>query len=325
MPAVSIVVPTFRRPHLLASALRSIQGQTLEDVEVLVCDNGAQAEVAAVIAELRDARFTHVPRPRDLGMVANALDGFVRSTGELVMKVDDDDVLHPTCLEELAAPLADRPDVTLSASDFGIVDEAGRPQEGLREQLSRITGRDRAPEGYHRPFTALVARGAVHLVSTLIRRSAVDWAGVDPRCGAAYDLHVALLAARGAATCHYRRSRLADYRVHSSSDTLTRPVGQLEGTVFALQSALDSQEHIDVEVLRAQLEGTGVRLARELVRVGRSADARAVLARTTTSQRERRRVVALAAVPAVLGRAVSSRSAGRARSTAVTGAPTEPR
>jgi hypothetical protein len=321
VPAVSIVVPTFRRPHLLTSALRSIQAQTLDDLEVLVCDNAAQPEVAAVVAGLRDARFVHLARPENLGMVANALDGFTRTTGELVMKVDDDDVLHPTCLEQLAAPFAGRPEVTLSASDFAIVDEAGRPQEALRDQLARMTGRDRAPEGYHRPFTALVARGAVHLVSTLLRRTAVDWASVDPRCGPAYDLHLALLAARGAATCHYRRSRLADYRVHSASDTLTRPVGQLEGTVFALQSALDSQEHTDVEVLRAQLAGTGVRLARELVRAGRSADARAVLARTTAPQHERRRVLALAAVPAVVGRAVSLRRAGAARSGAVTGAP----
>lgn len=316
MPLVSVVVPTYRRPERLAVALDSLRAQTLRDVEVLVCDNAGQDEVAAVVGALDDRRFVHVPRPENLGMVENALDGFARSTGELVMKLDDDDELHPGCLERLAAPFAGRPDVALSASDFDVIDADGRTWEAARAELAAFSGRDRAAAGYHRPFTALAARGAVHLVSAMVRRSAVDWAEVDRRCGPSYDLHVALLAAADARTAHWDPSRSAAYRVHATSDTFTAPVEQLEGALFALRSALASGQHEDVEVLEHRADLVAVRLARALLRDGRPSRAREVMAGTSPARWDRLRLLALTRTPPRLGAAVVT---ARGRRAAVAG------
>ncbi len=311
VPRISVVVPTYRRPARLAVALASLRAQTLTDYEVLVCDNAAQEEAADVVAALRDPRFTHLPRPSDLGMVENALDGFARAAGELVMKLDDDDELHPPCLERLAAPFEGRPEVVLSASDLDVIDADGRPWERARAELAALTGRDRAPGGYHRPFTALAARGTVHLVSALVRRSAVDWAAVDRRCGPAYDLHVALLAAGGATWAHYDRSRLAAYRVHATSDTFAAPVGQLTGALFALRAALESGRHVDVEVLEQQADAVALRLARALLREGQPARARAVLDGVPPARWDAVRLLALSRAPSAVGGAVA-RSRARA-------------
>jgi hypothetical protein len=316
MPLVSVVVPTYRRPERLAVALDSVRAQTLRDFEVLVCDNAAQGQVAALVASLDDPRFTHVPRPRNLGMVENALDGFARATGELVMKLDDDDELHPSCLERLVAPFEGHPEIVLAASDFDVIDAGGRPWEEAHDELAALTGRDRAPAGCHRPFTALAARGTIHLVSALVRRSAVDWAAVDRRCGPSYDLHIALLAAADAATAHYDRSRLAAYRVHATSDTFAAPVGQLEGALFALRAALDGGRHTDVEVLEQQVDATAVRLARALLRTGQAARAREVLRDLPGPRWDRLRLEVLSRAPSGLGSVLTSargRAAGRGR------------
>lgn len=81
MPAISVIIPTFRRPHYLAQALASITAQRLPDdveLEVLVCDNAADEETAALVRATDDPRIVHIPRPRNLGMMRNAVAGFAR-------------------------------------------------------------------------------------------------------------------------------------------------------------------------------------------------------------------------------------------------------
>lgn len=280
MPSVSVVVPTYKRPEFLAVALRSLVAQTMGDFEALVCDNAAQAETEKVVTELGDDRITYIPREQNLGMVASVFDGLRRCTGDYVMKFDDDDEMHPECLEVLTAPFRERPGLAVSASDFDLVDDEGRPLPDLYAQRIAQTGRDRTPEGYLRPFTAAVARGTVDMVSTLIRRSAIDWTALDERADSAYDLHLLLLAAQDAAEAHYSSRRLVRYRIHGSSDSSTRHTLQTAGAVYARIKALESGRHTDVEALRSTLAGAGVMLARGYLRQGDTAEARDALVRS---------------------------------------------
>jgi glycosyltransferase involved in cell wall biosynthesis len=56
MPLVSVVIPTFNRPTLLAEAIRSILLQTFEDFELIVADDGSEAETRTLLSDLRDRR-----------------------------------------------------------------------------------------------------------------------------------------------------------------------------------------------------------------------------------------------------------------------------
>ena len=309
MPSVSIAVTTFRRPEYLAESLRSVLAQTHDDWEATVYDNAADPATEAVVRGLGDERITYVRRHRDLGVVENALDGLARCRGDFVLKLDDDDLLDATCLEELLAPFEGHPEVTLSASDYAIIDEHGALQPQALAQVSAWTSRDRTAPGYYRPFTALAARGTVLLISALFRRSAVDWAAVDRRCGPSYDVHLALLAAQDAATAHWSPRQLASYRVHSGMDTASHPLPQLEGAVFAREAAIASGRHVDLEVLRDTLASTGVQLARALLQEGRPSQARRVLARTGAVglNPEALRLLALSGVPGALASRITRR------------------
>jgi glycosyltransferase involved in cell wall biosynthesis len=313
VPLITVVVPTYRRPGYLASALASLRAQTLGDFEVLVCDNADQPESAAVVSALDDDRFVYIGRETDLGMTASVYDGLRRAQGEFVMKLDDDDEMEPDCLEVLAAPLVADPAVAVSASDLGFIDADGRPMPDVYAYRSSLTGRDKALEGRIRPFTAAVARGTFDMVSALIRRSQLDWSVIDEAAETSYDLHLLLVAAQDGHAAHYTRRQLVRYRQHAGSDTVTHSIRQARGALFAREQALDSGRHTDVEVLRATISSTGVHLARALLRDGQVREARATLARTGAAAPpgEAVRLWALTHLPAPLAIRVAHRRAGR--------------
>ena len=94
--AVSIVIPTQRRPEPLARAARSCFGQTgvaLEGVELIVVDNDAAPSARAMVEALAAAapfpvRYVHEPRPG----VANARNaGVAEVRGAFIAFLDDDE------------------------------------------------------------------------------------------------------------------------------------------------------------------------------------------------------------------------------------------
>ncbi len=82
MPAVSVVIPTYRRPHLLRIALSSVRDQSFKDIEVIVHDDAGPDDVAAVIAEFPDLaiRFYHNERP--IGQTFNIIAAMPRAAGK---------------------------------------------------------------------------------------------------------------------------------------------------------------------------------------------------------------------------------------------------
>jgi glycosyltransferase involved in cell wall biosynthesis len=104
-PTVSVIVPTFNRPHLLAEALASIAGQTGVEVEAVVVNDGGQ-DVKPVIeqAELSlETRLITLEANRGLPAARNAaLDA---ASGDYVAFLDDDDLFLPGHLATAVAAL----------------------------------------------------------------------------------------------------------------------------------------------------------------------------------------------------------------------------
>lgn len=269
MLTISIVIPTFRRPHYLAQALASIAAQRLpEDVEldVLVCDNAADAQTAALVAATRDPRIVHVPRPRNLGMMRNAVAGFAQARGDYVLKFDDDDLLHPDALAELVRPLRDDPDLAVTFGSFDLIDEEGRP---LRERTivnEAYSGRSALHPGRYEPFDRLVLSGAIGMVCALVRRTAVDWADVPDDVATAYDRHIALQSARNGAAAWYVGGPLASYRIHDRSDSAVALTRQALGSLRATERALAAGAHVDRSALLEEAQHAALRAARLLLR-----------------------------------------------------------
>lgn len=310
--SISVVVPTFKRPGMLAETLASLTAQTHRNFIATICDNAADPETEAVVKELGDSRFVYLPRPENLGMHRNAIDGFRRAEGELVMKVDDDDILRPTCLETLAAPFSSRSDLTLSFSQIDLIDSASEKLPLQTKALSAVTGRDTLRAGYYQPFSHLAAGGAIQLCSALVRRDAVDWGILPEETATSYDLHIALEAARDNSAAYYTPEPLVGYRLHPGSDSANKLAAQLTGAVFALQYALDSGRHWDPVSIKEVLRETQLRRARELMIIGDTADAREALRKVNELRRSKSsaRLTAMTFLPtSVQGKLMRGRKA----------------
>ena len=99
-PSVTVLLPTFRRPVLLARAVRSVLAQTFTDFRVVVCDNRSDDGTAQVVAEIaqRDPRVIYHCHPENIGAQANFSWALAQVHSEFFCLFSDDDLLLPGCL-----------------------------------------------------------------------------------------------------------------------------------------------------------------------------------------------------------------------------------
>jgi glycosyltransferase involved in cell wall biosynthesis len=126
-PLVSILVPAFNAKATLADTLQSALASSHANLEVVLVDDGSTDGTAAIAESFarRDARL-RLFRQRHRG-VSGALNfGLTQIRGELVARLDADDLWHPTKLEKQVALLAADPALALAYTFIRYVDASGR-------------------------------------------------------------------------------------------------------------------------------------------------------------------------------------------------------
>lgn len=108
---VSLIIPTYNRPLYAMDALRSVRTQTLTPTqyETLIVDNGPAAEAKSPFdaldkSELPIVRYVREP---DVGLHNGRHAGARQASGEILVYVDDDIIVHPGWLAAMLAPFAD--------------------------------------------------------------------------------------------------------------------------------------------------------------------------------------------------------------------------
>lgn len=105
---VSVIIPTYNRANDLDRCLKSLQGQTYKNFEVLVCDDGSIDHTKEVVEKynsileiqyIKDENFGGPARPRNSGIK--------RAKGNVVAFLDSDDWWYPNKLEVLLPYLRD--------------------------------------------------------------------------------------------------------------------------------------------------------------------------------------------------------------------------
>jgi GT2 family glycosyltransferase len=97
MVAISVLVPTYRRPDLLDRCLASLVSQEADDYEVVAVDDGSGDATPDVLRDYA-ARAPHVKAfslPKNSGPAAARNRAIEESAGDLVLFVDDDIVAPP--------------------------------------------------------------------------------------------------------------------------------------------------------------------------------------------------------------------------------------
>jgi glycosyltransferase involved in cell wall biosynthesis len=96
MVTVSVVIPAYGHANFLKTTIESILGQTYEDYEIIVVDDGSPDDTPRVAAEFGSAiRYI---RQRNQGMAAARNTGIRHASGEVISFLDDDDLWLPAYL-----------------------------------------------------------------------------------------------------------------------------------------------------------------------------------------------------------------------------------
>jgi glycosyltransferase involved in cell wall biosynthesis len=144
IPSISVVLATFNRAYLLEDTLRMVLAQTLDDFELIVCDDGSVDGTPVVMAEwaTRDPRIVYVRQPRNLGLAGNVRRGIDMAKAELVAVLYDGDVYDPRLLERWVTALRCCPDAAFVFNAYNRLGADGRIRVTYREHLdSCVPGR----------------------------------------------------------------------------------------------------------------------------------------------------------------------------------------
>ena len=123
-PRVSVLMGVYNGGRLLDEAIASIVGQTYSSWELVVLDDAStdsSLEVARSWAQ-RDPRVRVVEHHVNRGLAVTLNDAFAVARGELLARMDADDVSLPRRLERQVEFLDARPDVAVVGSAAEIVD-----------------------------------------------------------------------------------------------------------------------------------------------------------------------------------------------------------
>jgi len=149
MTAASVVIPTRGRPAYLEVALQSIMPQAGEcDAEVIVVDDAGESPRVRALTERAGARYE--PHRGPIGLNAARNTGVQRSTGELVVFVDDDIRACPGWLAALLRGAREHPQADVFTGPVSASLEGPAPHSCGREAPPITTlelgGEDRPTE-----------------------------------------------------------------------------------------------------------------------------------------------------------------------------------
>lgn len=222
-PSCSVILAT-RRPHQLNAVLEQVSRQRGIDLELVVAAHGFEPDLHQVREQLpgRAAEVVSVPPDTLFGDVLNA--GIAASSGDIVVKMDDDDFYGPDFLLDL-----------FLAREYSGADVVGTPAELVYlEDLDRTVRRGGTARDTSERFANIVAGGTITVRRDLL--AAVG--GFSPvRRFVDQQLFHAVLAA-GATI----------YRSHGLGFMLRRSSGRHTWTV-------DDQHFLDENRLRDQWDG----------------------------------------------------------------------
>jgi glycosyltransferase involved in cell wall biosynthesis len=113
--AVSIIIPTYNRQHLLTLAIDSVLAQTFTNFELLVIDDGSDDGTKELVASYgRGIRYI---AQEHFGVAAARNTGIRAATHELLAFLDSDDRFSPRKLAVQAAAMICQPEYLVSHTD----------------------------------------------------------------------------------------------------------------------------------------------------------------------------------------------------------------
>lgn len=168
---VSVITPTYNHAPFLRETIESVLAQTFTSWEMIVVDDGSTDNTVEVAKSFSDPRIRVYARSH-VGMdrLAETFNfGLVQARGELVGVVEGDDRWRPTKLA-LQVPLFSDTSLVVAYARYAVIGAHGNVLA-----VPRLCGPSK--KSSYDAFPALLEDSYIMLVTTLMRRSALEHIG----------------------------------------------------------------------------------------------------------------------------------------------------
>jgi glycosyltransferase involved in cell wall biosynthesis len=139
-PLVSVIIPTYNRSRYIGEAIRSVQAQTHQDVQIIVADDGSTDNTRDVVSVFRrGVTYLQLPHRGLAAVTRNA--GLRAAEGEYVAFLDSDDLFLPGKLALQLAAFEQHPEAGLVYSNgYFFRDDPQKPIGRALDGLPTPTG-----------------------------------------------------------------------------------------------------------------------------------------------------------------------------------------
>jgi GT2 family glycosyltransferase len=216
-PWLSVVMPLYNGQDYLGAALQSINDQKANDIEIIAVDDGSTDATPDILKKWSTVLPLNVFMRQHTGnWVANTNYGLEKASGDYVCFLHQDDLWLPGRLDRLRQMTLLYPDINLFLHSSWFIDSNRRRVGPWTCPLPR-KGAPLPPELI---LQRLLIQNFIAMPAPLFKRSAALKAGpMDEKLWFTADWKLWLALASQGPTI-YLPEALAEYRIHSSSQTL---------------------------------------------------------------------------------------------------------
>lgn len=125
MPKVSVIMPAYNAEKYIKEAIDSVLGQTFRDFELIILNDCSKDRTEELILSYTDARIVYLKNQQNMGVAATLNRGLAAAKGELIARMDADDISLPARFARQVAYLDANPEVAVLGTNVETFDENG--------------------------------------------------------------------------------------------------------------------------------------------------------------------------------------------------------
>lgn len=230
MPLVTVYVTNYNYGKFIEQALESIYNQTFQDFELIIVDDGSTDNSKEIIESYATKEKTSVIFQKNKGLNVTNNIALKASKGKYIMRLDADDYLVESALEQMVAELEGNDELGLVFPNYYLVDE-----ENIKLAEIKRFNFDEEVSLYDLP-----AHGAVTMIRVDFLKSL---GGYDEsyKCQDGYELWIKFIT-------KYKVSNVSEplfyYRQHG--DNLTSNENKILGTRMKIKEDFTVKKNINM-------------------------------------------------------------------------------
>jgi len=147
-PLVSIILPTYKRAHVLPIAIRSVLAQSYKNIEFIIVDDNSPDNTREVVDSFDDPRIQYVCNNPNLKLPRALNRGFSLARGDYLTWTSDDNLFAPTAIECMINTIQTS-DCDFVYADYYLFAELGSDNQPIEPMHDRQPSQLQLEKGNH--------------------------------------------------------------------------------------------------------------------------------------------------------------------------------